>query len=104
MKKINKNLKKFFMSPEGEIFSTEGLHETIAREICDSEKWDWRSKSVSADEFLQEYKGYVKVANYDYGECQFRYVSMNKKFIRNKRVIDNADFIASVLNLKIEVY
>ena len=92
------------MSPDGEIFSTEGLHEELARKICDSKRWNWRAENFSADEFLQENKGFVKVANYRYGEYEFKYVSMSKKFIRNKRIVDNADFISTVLKLKIEIF
>ena len=100
---VNTTMRKFFMSPEGEVFSTKDLHEKLARQICEDAGWDWKSCSISAEEYLQECKGYVKVANYMYGEFPMRYISYSQKFDKNKRVVENAKLIAELLNLPIRV-
>lgn len=96
-------LEKFFVDKNGEIYVTEGLHEELAREICEQNNWEWRAQGMySAVDYLLQKKAFIKVSNY--GDQCFRYVAMGKRFIRNKRVIDNAEYITNLFNLRLEMY
>lgn len=96
-----KKLKKFFVDPTGEIYLTEDLHEILAREICKKNHWEWKLPGLySAEDFLLEKKGYIKVAKYDV----FKYVTMSKIYVKNKHIFENAIYISELLNLKLEIY
>ena len=95
-----KNLKKFFVDPEGELHITDDLHEKLAREICEERGLNWRaSGKVSADDFLLE-EGYIKFSNYS----ELRYVAVNKKFIHDRELMDRVYLLADMFNLKVEMY
>lgn len=101
---MNLKLEKFFMSMDGEIFSTNGLHEELAREICDKNHWtEWRKTYVSAADYLQEKHGFIKVSNYGDDE-ELHYVSMSRRYENNRRVRDNAEFVKAVLKLRIDMF
>lgn len=104
MKKDMKKMEKFFVDQYGEIYIADDLHERLAREICEKNRWNWRgdSESYSAEDYLLHKKGFIKVSNYSQN-C-FKYVAISKKFIRNKHVIDNAEYLSDTFNLKLEVY
>ena len=54
-----------FLNPNNrkEYFGT-GLHETLARDICEEESYDWQGAGYfSAVDYLLEQKGFIKVAN-----------------------------------------
>lgn len=98
------SLQKFFVDSKGEIYSTTGLHEQLARDICEEHRWNWRSEVgiFSAEDFLMHKKGFVKVSNYS--DKAFRYIAMSKNYIRNKKVVDNAEYVGAIFNLRIEIY
>ena len=75
LKREMKKLEKFFVDPSGEIYTATELHEKLAREICEKNHWEWKISGLySAEDFLLEKKGYIKVAKYDV----FKYVAMSK--------------------------
>lgn len=41
-----------------------GLHEVLAREICELRRYNWRENYLSAVDYLLEVKEFVKIANY----------------------------------------
>ena len=98
------NIKKGFISPDGTVFNTDGLHDQLACEICEKKGWDWKDNSISAEEFLQEWKGYLKVANYLFDGWEMKYVSYSKRFSQNKKVVENANLIAEKLHLRVEMF
>ena len=52
-RKSMKSLEKFFVSYDGEVLSTDGLHEELARKICKEKDWDWRQAGFfSCEDFL----------------------------------------------------
>lgn len=104
IKKSMKQLEKFFVDQYGEVYLADDLHERLARQICEKNKWDWRSEKgiYSAEDFLLHKKGYVKVSNY--GNRCFRYVALSSRFLRNKKTLENAEYISGVFNLKLEIY
>ena len=98
LKENRKNLKKFFVAPDGEIITTEGLHEGLARDICRDKKWQWTG--YSAEDFLITAKEYIKYSNYD-GQY-FRYIAVSSN--AGKEVKNNAYFLSDMFNLRIEWY
>ena len=91
---------KYFITPYGEVLSTDGLHESLAREICESRGYEWRKKGwICAADYLLSEKGYIKVSNYS--SEHFHYVQYGKKFERVKRIRENAELVSAILNLKI---
>ena len=93
-----KMLERFFVSPDGEIFSTDWLHEELARKICQKNGWKW--SGYSAEDFLITEKEYIKYSNYD--GPYFRFVAVSDK--AGKEVKNNAYFLADMFNLRIEWY
>lgn len=80
LKREMKKLEKFFVDPSGEIYTATELHEKLAREICEKNHWEWKLSGLySAEDFLLEKKGYIKVAKYDV----FKYVAMTKIYVKN---------------------
>lgn len=101
LKREMKKLEKFFVDPSGEIYTATELHEKLAREICEKNHWEWKLSGLySAEDFLLEKKGYIKVAKYDV----FKYVAMSKIYVKNKHIFENAIYISELLNLKLEIY
>ena len=98
LKEMRKSLKKFFMDPNGEIITTEGLHEGLAREICKRNNWAWTG--YSAEDYLINNKEYIKYSNYDGQYFRFIAVSSNA----GKEVKDKAYFLSDMFNLRIEWY
>ena len=100
LKAYIKNLEKFFVSPEGIIYTDDNcfLHEGLARKICTQNAWEW--SGVSAEDFLIREKQYVKFSNY-WGKA-FRYVAVLRT--ASKAVLNNAYWLADVFNLRIEWY
>lgn len=89
---------KFFVSPDGDIITTDGLHEGLARKICIDNNWKW--PGVSAEDFIITEHKYIKYSNYS--ESCFRYVAVSEK--ASKEIIENACFLADYFNLRIEWY
>lgn len=97
-----KKFEKFFVDQSGEIYSTDDLHERLAREICEEKNWKWNLPGIcSAVDFLLKKKGFIKGSNY--GESYFRYVAMSINFSSNKHVVENAEYISQIFNLRIEI-
>ena len=94
------SMQKFYVDYDGEVFSTTGLHEKLAREICEKRGWKWKeSGHYSAEEFIME-KGFIKFSNYS----QLRYVALSKKYYSDRKLTKNAFFLAEMFNLKVEFY
>ena len=98
LKEMRKIFKKFFVAPDGDIISTDGLHEGLAREICKCNGWVWTG--YSAEDFLITEKEYIKYSNYDGPFFRFIAVSSNA----GKQIKNNAYFLADTFNLRIEWY
>lgn len=100
VKRTMKSLTKFFVDYEGNLYSTQELHEQLARDICQEKGWQWKeSEFYSAEDFLLS-KGYIKFSNYE----QLRYVAVAKKYLNDRKIMGNAFYLADVFNLKIEAY
>lgn len=91
-----REIKKAFISPEGEVYETDeiGMHEIIARDICNENDWN----PVYAADYIIK-KGYIKISNYK--GHNFRYIAVGRKAIKRKEVKDNLEFLNSVLGLKV---
>lgn len=77
-----------------------GLHETLARDICKEENYDWESLGYySAVDYLLEEKGFIKVANYGYPH---NYVALVKPY--SNEAADIAALIALKYHLRVETY
>ena len=77
-----------------------GLHETLARDICKEENYDWESSNYfSAVDYLLEEKGFIKVANYGYPH---NYVALVKPY--SNEAANIAALIALKYHLRVEAY
>lgn len=88
---------KYFIDPDCEkIYVTAGLHEALARIICQEKGYNW-SDYVSAADYLLKERGFIKVSNYSTKE--FRYVQYGEKYQRSKKIRETAEFISSLLRI-----
>lgn len=100
LKAFINNLEKFFVSPEGIIYTDDKcfLHEGLAREICAQNDWEW--SGVSAEDFLIRKREFIKFSNYS--GLAYKYVAVLRT--ASKAVLNNACWLADVFNLRIEWY
>jgi len=94
-------LSKSFVDIDGNVYSTNSLHEMLAIEICEKKGWDWQNYYNYATDYLLYHKAFIKIANYDGCTGDFHYVSFAIKFKKTKRIRRLAEFIADSLKLKI---
>ncbi|MBO5348445.1 MAG: hypothetical protein J6A89_01300 [Clostridia bacterium] len=69
-------MQKGFISPDGKEYSTQGLHEELAREICNKKELSY---TYSAEDALICSYGYIKVSNYSTSYFQYVMVSRTAK-------------------------
>lgn len=64
-----------------------GLHEILAREICQDRGYDWRIYgNVSAVDYLLERAEFLKLSNYGEG-VSYRYLGAEKKAMRRSKPV-----------------
>lgn len=101
VKNSMKNLSKFFVDYEGSLYTTQGLHEQLAREIAAKNNWEWQKSGYYAcEDYLMAEQGWIKFSNYG----SLKYVSISKKYAKDRKVIDNAIYLSELFNIKLEIF
>lgn len=87
-------------------FVEEGLHEILAREICEDRDYDWRcdGKFVSAVDYLLEKHEFIKLSNYGQGNT-FRCLPVASTGKKNsKNIREWLECLTGMLNLRADLY
>lgn len=87
------------------LYYEDGLHEVLAREICQDRGYDWREYgNISAVDYLLERAEFIKLSNYGEG-VSYRYIGAEAKAMkRSKPVREWLWLLCSHLMMRPDVY
>lgn len=87
------------------LYYEDGLHEVLAREICQDRGYDWRMYgNISAVDYLLEKAEFIKLSNYGEG-ISYRYIGAEEKAMkRSKPVREWFWLLAGHLMIRQDVY
>lgn len=87
-------------------FVEEGLHEVLAREICEDRNYDWRcdGRFVSAVDYLLEEQEFIKLSNYGQDNIFRCLTAAGKCLKKSKNLSEWMECLKCTLSLRADLY
>lgn len=84
----------------------DGLHEVLAREICENRGYDWEcgGEFISAVDYLLEKQEFIKLSNYGEGNVFRCFTVAGESKRKSKSICEWLECLTSMLSLRVDEY